>query len=243
MLKKCSAVTFWQQKQRLTVRWWQRCSCLARVSLRRDACRSPSAHCDYWKREKRVINSSRNTAGMSKTWGKIIKRHYSWMADRIGQVCLTPDEELLAHKIKIKDAMWRKQQLKGPLIRPWQRKSYIMGHIEVCRDNNKDGGKIKSFHISAESHMSQNPFGPECIIPGHTGSDWFSWQLHSAYDDTGINGASHVCCLPMVPSRIRTPGQVESSHLHLLWQQWGPTKMETGQFCAWSGRPGVCKSQ
>lgn len=44
-----------------------------------------------------------------------IKMHYSWMVDRIGQVCLTPDEELL---VQIKDAMWRKQHLKGPLIRP-----------------------------------------------------------------------------------------------------------------------------
>lgn len=45
----------WHSKsinRRLTVHWWQRCSCLVRASLRRDACRSPSAHCDYWKRRK-----------------------------------------------------------------------------------------------------------------------------------------------------------------------------------------------
>lgn len=136
MLQKCSAVAFWQQKQRLTVRWPQRCSCLARVSLRRDACRSPSAHCDCWKRgKKRVINSSRSPAGVSKTWGRMTEMHYSWMVDRIGQVCSTADEELWGHRIKIKDVMWRKQQLKGSLRRRWQRKSYIMGHIKVYGDN------------------------------------------------------------------------------------------------------------
>lgn len=188
MLKKCSAVTFSKQKQRLTVRWWQRCSCLARVSLRRDACRSPSVHCDYWKRRKRVINSSRNTAGMSKIWEKFIKIHYSWTVDRIGQLSLTPDEELLVHQIKIKDAMWRKQQLKGPRIRWWQ--SYIMGQTEVCRDNGKEKNQVISPDISAERRMSQSSFGPEDIIPGCAGSDWFLWQLiHLIF-------ASHVCCLP-----------------------------------------------
>lgn len=90
------------------------------------------------KGKKRVINSSSNTAGMSKTRGKIVKMHSCWMVERIGQVCLTPDEELLVHQIKIKDEMWRKQQLNGPLTRRRQRKSYIMGHSKVCRDNGKE---------------------------------------------------------------------------------------------------------
>lgn len=46
----CDPVAFWKTKNKpLTVRWWQRCNCLVRVSLTQDACRSPSAHCDYWE--------------------------------------------------------------------------------------------------------------------------------------------------------------------------------------------------
>lgn len=71
-----------------------------------------------------------------------------------------------------------------------------MAHIKLCRDNVKEKNRVISPDISAESHMSQSSFGPECITPGRAGSDWFLWQLHPAHDDTGINGASHVCCLP-----------------------------------------------
>ncbi len=41
-----------ERKKWLTVRWRQRCSCLAKERLWRDACRSPFAHCDC-KREKK----------------------------------------------------------------------------------------------------------------------------------------------------------------------------------------------
>lgn len=41
-----------ERKKWLTVRWRQRCSCLVKERLWRDACRSPFAHCDC-KREKK----------------------------------------------------------------------------------------------------------------------------------------------------------------------------------------------
>lgn len=238
MLKKCSAVTFSKQKQRLTVRWWQRCSCLARVSLRRDACRSPSVHCDYWKRRKRVINSSPNNAGMSKTWEKWIKMHYSWTVDRIGQVCLTPDEELLVHQIKIKDVMWRKQQLKGPRIRWWQ--SYILGRLRSAEIMAKR--KIESFHqilvlrvAWVKAHLDLNISYPDVqALTGFYGSSSTTWWHRHSF----LLAMFAVC-----PHMIRTPGQVELSHLHLLWQQWISTKTEIGQFGVWSGWSGVWKSQ
>lgn len=48
----------WRERERkkwLTVRWRQRCSCLAKERLWRDACRSPFAHCDCGREKKQKL--------------------------------------------------------------------------------------------------------------------------------------------------------------------------------------------